>query len=71
VTHHGFLERGGDASIGDHKREVGDNEKSQVTEVGVPLSGNAYAPQSIGRSARRCAWCGARATRLVRLRWQL
>jgi hypothetical protein len=71
VTHHGFLGSGGDASVGDHKREVDDNEESKVMEVGAPHHG-APAPRSIRTSAQRCTWCGARATRLVRLqRWQL
>jgi hypothetical protein len=79
VTHHRFLKIEDGASVGGHK-EVDDNAQSMAMQCAAPAADNGQAP-AVGRtpvwkipiraSARRCAWCGARATRLVRLqRWQ-
>jgi hypothetical protein len=78
VTHHGFLKIEDGASVGGHK-EVDDHAQSMAMQTPAPSGSEgqvalwrtlAWRP-AIRATTRRCAWCGASATRLVRLqRWR-
>jgi hypothetical protein len=67
-----------DASVGGHK-EVDDNAQWVAMQAATPIGGDgptqtwreAARKAPVWGAARRCAWCGVRATRLVRLqRWR-
>jgi len=78
VTHHGFLKIEGDASVGGHKGVDDDGQsmaRQTTARIGsdgdTPVARREPARRSQTGATRRCAWCGASATRLVRLqRWQ-